>query len=356
MLVVVSKAEGKIEFLAVVSPPKVCANNIKIRHQQCIDHYERVLADTAQDVGDETFRCPFGFSTKRPFSAVPPMLISALEVPRLVTKDGIGRIILNPDPERKSAWEAAAVIAKVAKEISGYEYSHLDAALHEVRNINLDISITAEEYLLAKGVDQDHLDHPICDNSADLATARSVFVASRELSSALTLHEISRAPETAKDKPTKQSLLALCKQQGQVSFARLRKAGMTLQLPDSDVTATLTLSTSYLPKILIDNAIKHGIPNTQIRVGFSEIEGGIQLFCENASKPFTKADEALACEREYRGSNASQSTTSKGLGLWLASVICKANNGSINLRYIAGATAAAGVARVEVMLKPSSNA
>jgi signal transduction histidine kinase len=354
LLIVVSKAEGKITFVSVVSPPAVCASNIKNRHPKCIEYYESLFeAGTAS--ANRVRRCPFGFITQRPFSNVPPMLVSALEEPRLVSRSYSGRLVPTPDPERELAHSAAQVIETVASHISGFEYDHLDAALHEIRNINVDITLAAEEYLLSKGIDQNNLDNEMCDSNPDLATIRNVFVASRELSSALSLHEISRAPETAKNESTKLSLLGLFRQQEQVSHIRLRNKTMRLVLPMNDVVARVRASAKYLPKILIDNAIKHGLANSSIRITLRKIGEFVEFTCDNESDPLTSHDESNACERDYRGSNALATQTGNGLGLWLARIICEANGGKISIKYAAGSSGTRGIACVSVQLRETAS-
>lgn len=332
-------------------PSPDCKKRLEAKNVKCLLHYASLFS--TQHVDDELklVKCPYGFLSSLPFSVVPPMLVTGIDPPRgEYRRTPAGTLELLPEPLNVAARTTARAIHKIATKIHEVEYGHLNAALHEVRNLNAHISLASEELLKAHGFGPQDLDDARFESDHRLDAMRSIFVASRELSSSLTLQEISRAPGAARDGIVNHAFATLFERQRQMSTVKLRNRRMSINLKVGDVTARLTDSCHYLPKLLIDNAIKYGEEGTTIDVEVLRTNEHLIIQVKNKSSKLTLADCGKVLNRGYRGSNATSKQVGQGLGLWVASEIAKANAGTITFDFAPETAGQTGTVTVRMLL------
>lgn len=220
---------------------------------------------------------------------------------------------------------------KIVRENARQNYEYLESAIHDVRHLNADITAHAERLLKNMGYAENaDWDKAKLNNSETDKRTLSIFCASRDISAALTLHEIAIDPRRAKDDIVPTNIHKLFYRQKQINFEKLEKKKLTLQLDNTLVCKNLTRSFALVPIILLNNSIKYAERNSTISIRFLEAGSTLKIIFSN-SGPIIRHDELeKVFLKNQRGSNRT-GIPGHGIGLWLASLIIHANLGSIKM-------------------------
>jgi light-regulated signal transduction histidine kinase (bacteriophytochrome) len=223
----------------------------------------------------------------------------------------------------------------IESDVRDEELEHFEAALHDARHLNQTITDTAERLLAGRGYSSDASpwDMRPFREDEELKRFLMIYSASRDLSAAMLMHEISRDPTQATRDITGIPMHRLFYRQFRISDDRLRAARMTWKLGETDKTLRLSSAFRVVPKILIDNAIKYGARDSEISINFVErtTDSFYRIVFTNYGLVIRDDEREKVFSRGVRGSNKG-GAQGHGFGLWLAKIIVQANGGAIELR------------------------
>jgi len=331
IITLTSDDNGRLKF----SPGKnkdinqFCQNKRDEKDSQCIQFYKQLFARYATTEREFT-KCPYGLHCLGPIwwteedriasglliknSSCPPELSEIQERP---TKEDVIEYLRNFD--------------NIVTEVHQQSYNYLESAIHDVRHLNSDITTHSERLLndLGYAENQEWDKQKLNSQMSDKRTL-SIYCASRDISAALSMHEIAMDTRRAADDVSPTSIHKLFYRQKQINIEKLDKKNLTVQLDNTTITKKLTKSFSLVPIILLNNAIKYSDRNTTINIRFIEAGSIFRIVCSN-SGPVVRDDELESVFFKYkRGSNRA-GLQGHGIGLWLASIIVGANRGSIKM-------------------------
>jgi len=298
-------------------------------YSKCKEHYERLFYEDGRE--QAYVRCPYGLVTTMPIGGG-----ESLKVLSGFWLDGVGGDVPAAIKKicavsRDDVDSLVTLLEEVVEETQEYDSAILEAAIHDVRHLNHSLTLHAERLLSNMGFSPTaEWDLSRTHSDENLRRAVSIFVASRDLSEALSLHEIARSPKTALVDKEPIEIHKAFYAQKKVAYDRLEKKGLTLQLTSTHKSLLLTKSFKLLPKILIDNAIKYAERNTNIEVRFYEARGMFKIECKNYGPLVRDGKLEEVFGRGVRGCNRA-GIEGHGLGLWLARLIVEANQGTINM-------------------------
>lgn len=315
---------------SVDSISQFCTKNRGLLDSKCKDFYIDLFNNSNSK---NPVQCPYGLFATTPVTWVEKSRIFSAFVDTNKT--------INLPLEIREAPQYADVIlltefvGEAVKESADYEYDHLEAAIHDVRHFNSDIGSHAENLLKIAGYHpQDEWNLDSINSDTTLKPILSIFCASRELSLALTLHELTRDPSQATNEEIIQhNIHGIFHRQRKISEEYLRKKNLTINIGQTRKLMNLTKSFGLIPKILLDNAIKYAARNSRISINFTETQHFFRIEVLNSGPAVRENEiEELFCKRR-RGSNRS-GVDGRGMGLWLASMIIEANKGTIQMDVV----------------------
>ncbi len=220
---------------------------------------------------------------------------------------------------------------KIADELYQQSYRYLEAAIHDVRHLNADVTAHAERLLSNLGyAETAEWDKAKLNSQETDKRTLSIYCASRDISAALSMHEIAIDPRRASGDVAPTNIHKIFYRQKQVNLEKLEKKKLTVQLENTSITKGLTRSFQLIPIILLNNAIKYSENNSTIQIKFQATGNIFRIIFTNYG-PIVRANELLRVfQKNYRGSNRS-GVSGHGIGLWLASLIVHANLGTIEM-------------------------
>lgn len=333
MLIISRKEEGGLEFSTTSSDAasEFCAKKQSGAGSKCDEHYSQLFSKP-ESGKRSLFSCPYGLSSVGP--------INWTERPRIVSgflpSDQQSTAL--PQEVARSALISNANLEKylesfdqIAREYFDQSYAYLESAIHDVRHLNSAITSHAERLLKQLGYDMgQEWDLSNLNSSETGRKALSVYCASRDISSALSMHEIAIDPKRASDELVPHHLHKIFYKQLQISSEKIGEKKLATQLGNTSKIIQLTKSFSLIPMILINNAVKYSSSGSLIKLEFVEAGPFFRIICTN-SGPVLRGDELpKAFKKHWRGSNRS-GIPGHGIGLWLAKLIVEANLGTIEM-------------------------
>jgi hypothetical protein len=315
---------------------RFCTEKRELKDSACASHYKAMASPAGFNSKEPLFPCPYGLASSG------AVQIGAEH--RVLT--GFWTDSMKPTPLPARVREAARVdptevaelvqvLRSIESDVRMQELEHFEAALHDARHLNQTITDTAERLLAGRGYSSEASpwDMRAFREEGELKRFLMIYSASRDLSAAMLMHEISRDPSQATRDVTGIPMHRMFYRQFRISDDRLRAARMTWRLGETDKTLRLSSTFRVVPKILIDNAVKYGARDSEITVRFEErVTDNIYRIVFTNSGPIIREDEReKVFLRGVRGSNKG-GAQGQGLGLWLAKIIVEANTGTMELR------------------------
>lgn len=301
---------------------------------KCLHHYKTLFQSSDTTNKLNIALCPYGLNTTTPFgSSSTPRIISGFFIntndktpPNNIPSDAL----IAPDASES----IFSLVEQVSLDIRLEEMEHFEAALHDARHLNHSITQHAERILANHGYPPGaEWDMSSIQQDENARRALSIYAASRDLSDAISMHEISQDISRAKTKKIATQIHRLFYRQLKISAERINNAGLKYVLGGTQRSIMLTPEFKLIPKILIDNAIKYSSRGSEISISFLETSHFYKIVCTNLG-PIIRPDEYDSIfTRGGRGSNMS-GIQGRGIGLWLAKVIVDANMGSIGITTV----------------------
>lgn len=314
-----------------------CSLNRSQMKSECAKYYNNLFDkyDSENNRIRGYSRCPYGLQSIGPIDWSEKARIAS---GFLIDKGSIETIpddvVRNASTTKDAVEGYLATFDSVAREFYLHSYGYLESAIHDVRHLNQAITSHAERLLKAFGYDpnQEWDMKKLYESEAD-KRALSIYCASRDMSSALSMHEIAIDPSRASDERILHQIHKLFYRQKQISMEKIIDKNLSLTIGNTTKSILLTKSFSLIPMILLNNAIKYAERNSTIKLEFVEAGSIFRIVCTN-SGPVLRQDELEKVFNKYwRGSNRS-GIPGHGIGLWLANLIVKANLGAIDMRAV----------------------
>ena len=329
--IVTLKDESELGFSAgsVKSFNNYCLSKRSEKNSGCESFYKQRFSEFKTEEREFT-KCPYGLFCVGPIKWTENVRIASGFL--IDGNDCPSGIIGTVDATTKAeVLEYIESFDNIAREFYQQSYSYLESAIHDVRHLNADITTHAERLLnklgYAENVEWDKA--KINSDEIDKRTL-SIYCASRDISAALSMHEIAIDPRRASDDVVPTNIHKLFYRQKQINLEKLEKKKLNVQLENTLVTKNLTKSFSLMPIVLLNNAIKYAETNSTIHIKFVETRNIFRIICVNKG-PIVRNDELKTVFlKNRRGSNKS-GVSGHGIGLWLASLIVQANSGTIEM-------------------------
>jgi signal transduction histidine kinase len=310
-----------------------CSGKRRTKHSECLKHYQVLWDehDTGQSI--EKLACPYGLVTTSAIgSASKPIALTGFWI------RGTGNPLAPEDVIERAVTEETTVnnltraLSEVSAGIRAEELEHFEAALHDTRHLNHAITQNAELILKRLGWEADAVwDMQEIQKDEHARRALTIYAASRDLSLAILMHEISRDISQATRDVSSQQVHKLFYRQIKISSARMEAANVTCSLGASNKTLQLSKAFRVVPKILLDNAIKYSTRGSQIQILLTETLSNFVIEVRNNGPVIRENEVSDIFKRGIRGSNRS-GIQGQGIGLWLAETITKANHGRIEFQ------------------------
>lgn len=329
---IVKCSNNEISFLDEMEEDTTsfCQLHRSYRDSKCVQHYKSLFSTGDINSQIELTSCPYGLNTSTPFGSN--------TMPRAIY--GF-RVISDPPPPvevpvsscitLEDAKSILTLIGSISTDIRQEEMGHFEAALHDARHLNHSITQHAERILARLGYPPDkEWDMPSIQQDEIPRRALSIYAASRDLSDAISMHEISQDISRAKTKKIATQIHRLFYRQIKISTERFDASNLQPTLGPTQRSIMLTPEFRLIPKILIDNAIKYSSRGSTVSISFTETPHFFKITCANEG-PLIRPDEyGEVFTRGGRGSNKS-GISGRGIGLWLAKIIVDANTGLIEI-------------------------
>lgn len=326
-----SDDEGRLKFSLGKDKAinQFCQNKRDEKDSQCNQFYKQLFARYATTEREFT-KCPYGLHCVGPiWWTESDRIASGLLIKDASCPPELSKILERPTKEE--VIEYLRDFDNIVTELHQQSYNYLESAIHDVRHLNADITTHSERLLndLGYAENQEWDKQRLNSQMADKRTL-SIYCASRDISAALSMHEIAIDPRRASDDVSPTSIHKLFYRQKQINIEKLDKKNLTVQLDNTIISKNLTKSFSLVPIILLNNAIKYSDRNSTIHIQFIEAGNIFRIVCSNFG-PVVRDDELDAVFlKNKRGSNRA-GLQGHGIGLWLASIIVGANRGSIRM-------------------------
>jgi hypothetical protein len=194
-------------------------------------------------------------------------------------------------------------------------------ALHDIKSLIGSILNTAELWVWEQPGES--IDEKV-QGSPD--ALRKIYQSCRLLVSLLQLTDILANPEVASfGEPRMQRIHGILVLLTRVHEDKATRRGITFRLKGHTYTQVpLYSSFIVLPHVLLDNAIKHSDPNTEIHIAIEDLPRGVLQVDISSCGDLIPVNERLRIfEPHVRGTNVK--ATGSGLGLYIARLVAKAN-------------------------------
>lgn len=207
-------------------------------------------------------------------------------------------------------------------------------ALHDIKSLISSIMKTSEEW-----ISEQHgslIDEQLQHSPRHL---RKIYQSCRVLESLLLITDILANPEVAKfGTPRLISIYNVIFLLIKIHEDKAQSGGKIIRLKGhSSSSARLYGSFIVVPHILIDNAIKHSDPKTEIHIFLRDLDNGdIIVDISSFGRLIPHQEENEIFKRGVRGSNTN--VRGSGLGLYIAQLVAKANGFSICYKSKKGGT------------------
>ncbi len=308
-----------------------CAQKKGQRDSKCNQYYETIWDrhDTRGHI--EKLRCPYGLVTTSAIGGNAfPIILNSFWIKSIGDPLIPVEVLEDALVDEREFSNIITAIRGIVEGVRNDELSHFEAALHDTRHLNHDISQYAETLLMHMGYPQDCIwDMQAIQRDVMAKRVLSIFAASRDLAQAILAHEISRDTSQAGRDKSPIQVHKLFYRQTQISSDRMDKAGLSSFMGNSNRSVRLSSAFKLIPKILLDNAAKYANRGSEVKVLFTESPTFFVIECRNSGPIVHDNEIERVFERGARGSNVG-SIKGQGLGLWLAKVIVEANGGVIN--------------------------
>lgn len=328
--IVTSNDDMKLEFTPCDSQVinNFCRSRRDEKNSQCEEFYKQQFLSFNSNT--RTFnRCPYGLCSVGPIKWTERTRIASGFLLEGKVPHGLPENVeINTE---KQVDDYLRSFDHIASEFFQQNYEYLESAIHDVRHLNAEVTAHAESLLKGLGYAEyaDWDKEKLYSSDVDKRTL-SIYCASRDISAALSIHEIAIDPQRAKDDVVPTNIHKLFYRQKQINLEKLEKKKLSVQIENTSVSKKLTRSFALIPIILLNNAIKYAENNSTISINFIETGSTFRIICNN-SGPIVRNDELdIVFLKGRRGSNKS-GIPGHGIGLWLASLILHANLGTISM-------------------------
>lgn len=200
----------------------------------------------------------------------------------------------------------------------------IEDTIHELRKLNRDFKVQCEELIsMIDEVKNDELHQQ----------SRKVFSLSQLMSIRLDTYDFGMNPINQLNK-TKQpiSIHKKITKAAKCLFAKATSNNVFIRWQgDSYSEFWANDVVELLPYILIDNAIKYSLPKKDVIIKFKEDGQLLTVLITSYSLRPQRGDISKLFERGYRDPNAAHLKEGKGIGLYLANIICKYNDIDISI-------------------------
>jgi len=309
---------------------KFCSQKRVQRDSLCWSHYREIFNESQQRASLGLIPCPYGFFTTSSIGGPSaPIALTGFKAKDATVSNAFDETIGTPDTGAIDINKILSIIDEVSSKIRQEELGHFEAALHDTRHLNHAISQNAERLLSNSGWEPDaNWDLAAIQNDEIARRALTIFAASRDLSQAIQMHEISRDPEQAARDISPIPIHKLFYRQVKISADRSEKSGVRCNLGNTLRTLRLSAAFRLIPKIILDNAFKYASRGSELRVIFIETSMFFVIECKNSGPAVKDSEIQGLFKRGSRGSNKA-GINGQGIGLWLAKTIVEANSGHI---------------------------
>ena len=200
-------------------------------------------------------------------------------------------------------------------------------ALHDIKSLIASIMKTSEEWISEQSGSS--IDEQFQHSPEHL---RKIYQSCRVLESLLLITDILANPEVAKfGKRRLISIYDVLFLLTKIHEDKAQRSNRTIKLRgNSQKSAWLYSSFIVIPHVLIDNAIKHSVPSSEIYVRVSDLHGGILVVISSFGQLIPEEERDKIFQRGVRGSNVK--VKGSGLGLFIANIVAKANGLEIQYR------------------------
>lgn len=318
---------GRIKDGVVIQSPECCTKNHN--SNDCTLFYSN-LPDTAG-----LYRCPFGFCVnveyineqKVYFCGLNVSSISdrkkvlknikKLEYNLVIPKERYVKII---DALRNNVIEDRKLDCNISKQIDEDDFLDkkilVEDTIHELRKLNREFKAQCEDLI-------DMMDD--LDDSELHSQARKVFATSQLMTIRLDTYDFGMNPAHLLSK-SKQPMCIHKKitKAAKSLFAKATANNVYVRWEgESHCDFMATDVVELLPYIIIENGIKYSLPQKDLVISFNELQSDLLVTIRSFSLRPLDSNTSNLFNRGFRDPNAAHLKQGNGIGLYLASVICK---------------------------------
>jgi Histidine kinase-, DNA gyrase B-, and HSP90-like ATPase len=305
--------------------PEFCKRNY---NHKCRDYYSTIINKPG------FYICPYGFASHVINLEDSFLNLTALNIEKLsLRKDVRKRIKKNEIYPRLGASEYEYIIScykdSVLKGIGSFfpiSKDYINDIFHELRKLNAELK-TQSDYILKAS-------EKYSSDSLMQKRAHNILSITQLMSIRLNTFDLNMNPELSFSGP-KRKLIVYEKFDKIIRCLTLRtkKKNVFINKNGSSHAIIQALEVfELLPFLLIENAIKYSIENSEIDVTFSESRNKLKIEISNFGPPVKKTEIPKLLNRGFRGENARIfSAEGTGLGLHLASAISVAHDIDVNI-------------------------
>lgn len=303
--------------------PAYCKKNF--RRKECQEFH---LNNTCE----KPIECPYGFTALRvqgTFWQVFGMIDTSTKMPKERKNSNRSNVTSNT---RITKWaETLKFQTQKIEEKSEQQTGDALYVLHDIRISNGQIKTNAEREIRNRNSGIDFGD--AFDRAP--STLKSIYKASELLTGQLDMIDFYYNPsQITRGRKYYTHVYKLFDKIRRISQIKADARNIQLNMIGSSTSeAPLYESIAILPQILIDNAIKYSIPGGEVIISVTEDKRLINVSVSSVGPIIEEDEKELIFSRRVRGRYAEQSgVTGSGIGLWVASKVCKYNNVSLELK------------------------
>jgi signal transduction histidine kinase len=305
--------------------PIFCKRNFS---KTCKEFYNRI----AEKEG--IFACPYGFATQILYACEEVHILTCLNIEKYSDRKLMKKRIANQEFYPRIKLNDFHFILSNTLENRNQTYlgayqltrNYINDVFHELRTLNTEIK-QQSDYLIRE-IEQGS------SNDKIHSRAHNIFSTSQLISIRLNTFDFNLNPEM----PFKGSrkLINVFKKFEKIIHClevRSKKERINVQINGNSYAKLKAYEMfELLPFLLLDNAIKYSLKNSDVKVEFIERSEKLIVEILNFGPPIKEYEKTKLFNREYRGEFARQfSPEGSGIGLYIAEIIAANHNITIDL-------------------------
>jgi len=308
---------------SVFQCPIFCKRNY---NQKCTDFYKSIIDK------EGWYKCPYGFATNV-VSTDDLLIITALNIEKRSSRLELKKRINKKEFYPRIKWEEYNYIKSNFENFEPPESSgsysltkdYINDIFHELRKLNAQIKEQATSLLSTLSKKSD---------SKLQERAQNVFSTSQLVSIRLNTFDFNLNPELPFSGKKKKfqvynkfyKVVQCLSLQTKIKQINLKFQGKS----HASIRAYAVFE--LIPFLLIENAIKYSLENSEVSITFKEYSGTLEIEIRNYGPPINREELSKLTDRGYRGNNAkSFSSEGTGIGLYLVTAITQAHDISFNI-------------------------